>query len=365
MFKRLFENFVLKATDWWFRVKSPERLLINTGFGVIVAIFAGTPLVAVVLRMAFGAVPPEYQSFMRTVDAIQYWILAICTLAIVVGIGVAIKRFFRDAERESQQRVLVVEGRGLRDDDGSPLVDAISGEVPGQRIPIFLDLRRKTDGEPVEPERALDEIAATHRSLLQYKQVHSRRDLLTVYGGLTSVPYTFLTGVLFDDEGSIRTYDWDRVQEVWRPLDGPDDQLAFDVDGLDTARKQKEVVLALGFSYPIVNADLATTFSHSVVRLTLQGMSSDAHWSEQKQRRLAQEFLEVVKKLSEQGIQRIHLVFAAPNSVVFNFGRRYDKRNLPEIVVYQYKKGASPAYPWGVLMPVSGVTRPSVIYSRA
>ena len=123
-----------------------------------------------------------------------------------------------------------------------------------------------------------------------------------------------------------------------------------------------QAVLAIAFSYPVDEADLKTTFSYRVVRLTLDGMSSDAHWSKQKQNRLAQKFLEVVKQLSAQGIRRIHLVMAAPNSVVFTFGRRYDKRNLPEIVVYQYDRGKSPAYPWGVVMPVSGVERPSVAF---
>lgn len=53
--------------------------------------------------------------------------------------------------------------------------------------------------------------------------------------------------------------------------------------------------------------------------------------------------------------KRVHLVLAAPNSVIFTFGRRYDKRNLPEIIVYQYQRGEPIAYPWGVSMPVAGL----------
>jgi hypothetical protein len=178
------------------------------------------------------------------------------------------------------------------------------------------------------------------------------------------VPYTFLTGVLLDDEGSIVTYDWDRAQECWRLPDGEDDGAQFQVIGLDDISEMPEVVLALGFSYPINDADLETTFSLPTVRLTLEGMSSDGHWSQRKQNRLAQDFLEIAKRLSEKGVERIHLVLAAPNSVVFTFGRRYDKRNLPQIVVYQYQRGANPAYPWGVLMPAAGVERAHVVYSN-
>ena len=136
-----------------------------------------------------------------------------------------------------------------------------------------------------------------------------------VYGGLTSVPYTFLTGVLLDDEGDIRTYDWDRVREAWRELDGEDDGVVLQSNGLDSISDTSEVVVALAFSYPVDDADLATAFSVPVVRLTLDSMSSDSHWSNRKQNRLAQQFLEIAKKLSAKGVKRIHLVLAAPNSV--------------------------------------------------
>lgn len=361
MLGRLFENFVRKATDWWFRVRAIERFLITAAFGLLVVIYGGPPLFAIMLRVAFGVVPPEYQSAVQALDDVDHWILTICSIVILVALGLAIMRFIGEVRTQTKQRVLVIEGRGLRDDDGSPLVDAISDEIPGQRISVLLDLRNRMDGKVIEPERALDDIAAAHRSLLQHQKNADRSDLTTVYGGLTSVPYTFLTGVLLDDEGVIKTYDWDRTQESWRVLDGDDDQVSFEVTGLDTTTSSDEVVLALAFSYPINEADLETTFSHRVVRLTLDEMSSDAHWSEQKQNRLAQQFLEVIKKLSAQGIRCIHLVMAAPNSVVFTFGRRYDKRNLPEIVVYQYERGKSPAYPWGIAMPVSGVERPLVV----
>ena len=87
--------------------------------------------------------------------------------------------------------------------------------------------------------------------------------------------------------------------------------------------------------------------------MDLEGRSSNSHWSSKKQSALADQFFETAKKLSACGVRHIHLVLAAPNSVVFNFGRRYDKRNLPEITVYQFERSQSVKYPWGVRMPVS------------
>jgi hypothetical protein len=55
-----------------------------------------------------------------------------------------------------------------------------------------------------------------------------------VYDGLTPVPFTFLSGVVFDGEG------------------------------LDEIKSAKEVVLAVSVSYPVRSEYIATTFSHPV-----------------------------------------------------------------------------------------------------
>lgn len=363
MMKRLFENFVLKATDWWFRVSAIERFLVTSAVGLLIAVYGGIPLIAELLRIALGAVPDGYVNAQEALNEVDQWILGIALLMIAAGIALAVARFVGDPRARSRKRVVVIEGRGLRDDDGSPLSDTVAKRHQGSITSLLLDLRNKMDGKVIQPEKAVEEIVATHRSLLQHQKGGDRADMTTVYGGLTSVPYTFLTGVLLDDEGNLVTYDWDRKQESWHQIEGDDDLGKFEVEGLDEISEAPEVVVALGFSYPVADDDLETTFNFPIVRLTLQNMSSDAHWSQEKQSRLAQKFFETVKQLSAMGVKRTHLVLAAPNSVVFTFGRRYDKRNLPELVVYQYQRGENPAYPWGILMPVSGVEQAEIVYS--
>lgn len=363
MLKQLFENFVRKGTDWLFRARSIEAIMLKTACGVVIAVFAGAPLIAVMLRLVIGAVPERYLAAQRTIELVDGWILAICSIVILVALGLIINRARVDARNRSRKRVIVVEARGLRDDNGSSLNQVVSESCRDQIIPVLLDLRNRLDGRVIEPERALEEIFSVHRSLLQHKNNVDRSDLTVVYGGLTSVPYTFLSGVLFDDEGKLQIYDWDRTQERWRSLADKDDGLSFEVSGIESLSRQHEVVMAISFSYPVHEEHLKSAFSHPVVRLTLEGMSSDAHWSKEKQNRLAQHFLEVTKKLSACGVKRIHLVMAAPNSTVFTFGRRYDTRNLPELVVYQFEQRNEIAYPWGILMPVVGQRSAKIIYT--
>jgi len=361
MLRRHFDNFLTKLIDWWFRIPTIERFLIGMGVSLLMAIFGGVPLILEVLRFALGAILENVVRFgaaIETIDVLLFWV---ALLLIVAGLAFATARFVGEGRARSKLRNIVVEARGLRDDDGDPLADMVAKHRKGTVVPVLLDLRNRLDGQVIAPEKALQEITSMRRSVLQSKKGGDRADLTTIYGGLTSVPYTFLTGVLLDDEGSVITYDWDRAQEAWRKIEGPDDGTQFHVHGVGAIGDSPEVVLATAFSYPIQDDDLATTFDLPTVRLTLDSMSSDGHWSQQKQNRLAQEFLEVVKDLSGRGVKRLHLVMAAPNSVVFMFGRRYDKRNLPEIVVYQYQRGAPIAYPWGVSMPVAGLENAEVV----
>ncbi|TDO12671.1 SAVED domain-containing protein [Halomonas ventosae] len=363
MIKKLFENFVRKGTDWLFRVHSIEAIILKSAFGVLLAVFGVPPFVAFILRLILGTVPEEILSVQKTFTDIHILILAICSIAILIALSLIVYRVVSEAKNNSKKRVVVVEGRGLRDDDGSPLDQVVRKNTKGQIIPVLLDLRNRLDGKVIEPERALSEIYSVHRTILQHKKSSERSSLKVFYGGLTSVPYTFLTGVLLDDEGVIDLYDWDRTRENWRKLDEEDDGAEFSVNGVERVVHEEDVVIALAFSYAIDDKNLKSTFNYPAVRLTLDGMSSDAHWSREKQNRLAQQFFEVVKQLSEHDVKRIHLVMAAPNSVVFTFGRRYDKRNLPELIVYQFERGKERAYPWGVLMPVAGVDYAKIFFS--
>ena len=362
MLKRHLDNFISRLIDWWFRVSTIERYLIASGTGLLIAIFGGMPLILGLLRIGLGTLPESVVRVQEGIETVDAWILGIALFLIAVGVVLAVWRFVNDTKSRSKRRSLVIEARGLRDDDGNSLADAVAEDHDGAVTPIILDLRNRLDGRVIEPENAIADITAIHRSVLQHRKDGDRANIKMVYGGLTSVPYTFLTGVLLDDESEILIYDWDRTREVWRKIDGDDDGVDF-IESGPKSLAGAEVVVAIAYSYPVADDDLATTFNLPIVRLTIEDMSSDAHWSREKQQRLAQEFFETAKRLSANGVKRIHLVLAAPNSVVFTFGRRYDKRNLPEIVVYQYQRGEVPAYPWGVLMPVAGIERPRVLYS--
>ncbi|WP_313528353.1 SAVED domain-containing protein [Shinella sp.] len=254
---------------------------------------------------------------------IQWPLVVFFSAIFAICVFIGWRRFARENELRNRKKVIVIEGRGLREDDGSPLTAAIPAEIVGNRIGVLMDLRQRKDGVVVDPEELLLDVDSTRRQVQQHAKHGDSQDVTLVYGGLTPVPFTFLSGVVFDDEGRIVVMDWDRTREAWRSLNSHDDGQRFEVDGLDDIRSAKEVVLAVSVSYQVRSENIATTFSYPVVRLTMSDLAS-SHWSQAKQNALATQFFEVAKLLEAKGVTTIHLLLAGQNSLVFNFGRRYD-----------------------------------------
>lgn len=285
--------------------------------------------------------------------------------ALAIGLCIFGFIWFRaDERRLARKKVIVVEARGLRDMSGTPLHEAVPEKLEGRRDPVLVDLRQRVkDGVIVDPRAAIDRLVSLPTDLERRESGLDRRDITYVYGGLVPVPLTFLTGVLMDDEGSVVVMDWDRHAENWRTLDGDDDGQRFSVTGIDTVPAgATDVALTVSVSYGVDLAGVRQKVGGiPVVEMALASGSPDCHWSEGKQKALGQQFLDTAIVLGNQGVKRVHLFLAAQNSVVFRFGRLYDKRNLPEIIAYQYQREETPPYPWGIRMPVCGVERPELI----
>lgn len=357
MYRETIDWGIREFLKFLFRPKGFEGKIASLCVPVLVALLGGNWIVKATVRS-------EYSFEVGSTNFIPEWVqwpLVILFIGIFVFcVFVGWKRFNRENELRNRKKVIVVEGRGLREDDGSPLASAVPSDIVGHRIAVALDLRQRRDGVIIQPAELLPEVDAARRVVQQHAKQNDRQDVTLVYGGLTPVPMTFLTGVVFDDEGSIVVMDWDRTREAWRSLDSRDDGQRFLFEGFEGVEDAREVVLAVSASYQVRSENIATTFGFPVVRLSIPDLNS-SHWSQVKQNALAEELLEAAKLLEAKGVETIHLLLAAQNSVVFNLGRRYDKRNLPGVVVYQYEANNEKKFPWGVRMPVRGTALPTIV----
>ena len=326
--------------------------------------FGGEWVLDVLIPFGNKWIGVNFDSAGSTPTFLVYAVTIVGMVLTVFGFWWEVSRYRAEQRRLERKKIFVIEVRGLRDTAGTPLLEAIPARLEGHREQVLIDMRQGVkDGEITVPDAALAKLVSLPIELRRRENGFDRRDITYVYGGLAPVPLTFLTGVLIDDECEVLCFDWDRHAETWRELDGTDDGERFRCLGInDVPDDTCEVALAVSVSYSVLEKDVrAKVGEMPLVSLDLEAGSPDCHWSAEKQRALGSQFLDTVIRLSNRGVVRIHLFLAAQNSVVFRFGKLYDKRNLPEIIVYQYQRATNPPYPWGILMPVCGINQPDVI----
>lgn len=350
------DYFFRQMTDWLVRRRSPALFVMRTGLALTVLGLAG-----ITFQLSFpsshGPVTVVVNNDGGVTSTVLYAVGILGLALILFGLVWESIRFAREERGLAKKRVIVLEVRGLRDTSGTPLSEAIPPSIEGRRESLLVNLRQRSqDGVITDPTAAVSELASLPKELERRFSEGDRRDTALVYGGLAPVPLTFLTGVLVDDEAPVVAMDWDRHQQRWRSLDGEDDERRFEIVGLQQMPiDATSAVLAVSFSYEVDRSGIASKFPNlPFVEMRLPGGTPDAHWSVEKQRALGQQFLNTVIALANRGVTQIHLFLAAQNSVVFQLGRLYDKRNLPAVVVYQYQPEHSPPFPWGIAMPVAG-----------
>ena len=281
-------------------------------------------------------------------------VLFVCLILTVILIAVGLVLIIIEERRLGKKRAVAIELRGLRDTSGDPLKDKIPRNILGRREQILVNIRR-SDGRILDPEDALQQIVHLPTSIAHFEAGADRSDLAYIAGGFAPVPFSFLMGVLLDDESGVTLMDWDRNCGYWRSLDGQDDGDRFSVSGMDQADQAEEIVLSVSVSYKTNVPGITQAFvGQPIVSMALSKLATDGHWSEAKQAALAQQFFDTMRALDGTNVKHVNLVLAAPNSIVIRFGRIYDMRNLPQLTVWQYEKGQIPSYPWGVRMPVAG-----------
>jgi hypothetical protein len=347
---RHIHNFLSGAIDWLWRKRSTGLTLIRISVTVLLALLGTSWAMKIIVPTSSGSFQFSFDTNQGTPAYLIVVGLILAVLLFVVGIVLLII----EERGLGKKRAIAIELRGLRDTTGDPLKDKVPRNIPGRREQILVNIRR-SDGRILDPEDALQQVVHLPTSIANLEAGADRSDIAYVAGGLAPVPFSFLMGVLLDDEGGVTLMDWDRTGNYWRSLNGQDDGDRFTVSGMEQVGEAEEIVLSVSVSYPTNTHGITQIFAgQPIVSMSLSNLATDGHWSEGKQAAIAQEFFNMMCALCGTDVKHVNLVLAAPNSVVIRFGRIYDKRNLPPLTVWQYENGQNPLYPWGVRMPVAG-----------
>lgn len=344
--------FIRSFIDWCFRRRSTGLTLIRIGVSLLALVLIGLT-VGITIPTSDGPFIFNWDSSSNT-DVLSLVVCFVAFVLIVIGVFLLIQ----DIRQESRKKVIVIEVRGLRDWHGQSLELAVPSSVPGRREQLLVDLRQGViDGQINSPETAIRRIENLPYDIARRCDGLNRSDISFVLGGLAPVPFLFLLGVIIDDESHTTIMDWDRECLKWSSLSDEDDGKRFIVTGLSTLNQNvKRVALCVSASYDVLEADVRIVEPVlPIIKVELEDRNTNSHWSEKKQQQLAQQFLDIVMRLAQQGVTDISLFLAAPASLSMRLGTVYDKRNLPHIEINQYERSDSKRFPWAIQVPVAGV----------
>ncbi|EMV8790393.1 SAVED domain-containing protein [Escherichia coli] len=341
------KNCAYMLIKWFTRQRKPPFIFLAAGLGLL-KLTGGFSWQVMLNFKNYGITASSPEGNFITSVLVPLLGIALCITGTVWAICGAIT----DWKRNARKRVLLIRGEGLRNVARSSIDTQIKQRFPGQLSHLDINITQNLrDGYVIQPaETFRNYVQPLSRNLVQHVGALAPGDTEIVYAGMLPVPFLFWIGNVLDDKGPVVLYDWDRASESWQLIsdDKPDDGDSFQHE-TTIKGSIEDVVIAVSFSYHADLSNIQRCFSGiRVEHLYLNHINFNNHWSINKQQRLSMQFIEFVKSLEAQGTKRIHLVLVAPSSVIVNFGRRYDSRNLPEIIVYQYEKSDADTYPWGI-----------------
>ncbi|UTW59656.1 SAVED domain-containing protein [Kordiimonas sp. SCSIO 12603] len=288
---------------------------------------------------------------------VQYVLLFLGLISFGYGLIIVHPRHLKRVQEATlRQRVVVVEHRGLTFAVNKAVCDAVPPEFLGRREEISIDQTPYVSGNSRvnDPGKSLEEVLHIRRDIDGRVKAVDKNDVTVIYGGLASVPFTFLTGYLIDDDNDVEVMDWDRFNGKWKHIKPTQSEVTeAEIIGLAEAKFADEVILALSISHRCDLQVLADVFPGlPIVHMDTGDYQPNNHWDKKQQGRWAEQFVKLIRTLGST--KKIHLTIAAQNSVVFNLGRTYDRRNSPALYVYQYERDEDPAYPWAIDVPRTG-----------
>ncbi|MFA0325692.1 SAVED domain-containing protein [Vibrio splendidus] len=359
---KLLTYIIVQTINWLFRKRSLALLVFRTGASFISIALVGGMTFNVQYETATQLIKLDVAgSDVPTVLVFGGFVLG--TALILIGLIGEVVRSIIEHRRLTKKLVFAIEQRGLVNTSDSPLSDYIQKKHKGKSISeIVIDIRDNlANGTVSQPALALKKFLNLEHSVAERRNSVSAKDFHIIYSGLVPIPFAFLSGYMLDDESKIEVLDWDRQLSSWKELDPINDDNEKFEKTTNHAGHKGSIVLAVSFSYHVDEEAINLCFPNiPQVHLKLKEKRFDNHWSNKKQTRLAYDFIEEVKKIMEEGYDDIHLILASQNSVAFRFGQAYDRRNLPQITIYQYEKDRKIPYPWGVSISNSPNTDPSI-----
>jgi nucleoside phosphorylase len=203
--------------------------------------------------------------------------------------------------------------------------------------------------DPVEAVRRQEDLAQ-RVSELQL----SRPGAELAYCGIAHIPLVFRAGYQLSNKSSIYLFEHDRQTAQWHRLQGVDRGPNLGLEEVLPAASSApgEVILRVSVSYEVTLEDVQGLVPSAIasIHLRVPEPQIDLVTSEYQTREYSVRFRRILDTIHSRfsNVNSIHIFYAGPAALAFNFGRQISKTIHPTITVYNYFSKDVPKYSWGL-----------------
>lgn len=241
--------------------------------------------------------------------------------------------------RETPWTAIVQDPGGVM--DRGELLKAVG---PTSRIEAVQELCDSADRDGF---RAVGELQrSTVERLLTTTPAERRR--FAVFS-LAPIPLAVNLGFVLSDRARVAVFHYHRDRGTWEwpPPDAPAGPAApLAVKAQRTGKKHRIAALRVSLSASVTAADIADIVDPDIdVEISVERPS--VRWIERREQltELARAFEQALDEIRSAGkIDTVHLFYAGPGAGAVTFGRAYNPRMNPALLVYEHRLGANPCY---------------------
>lgn len=344
-------NFFTKVTKIFkgWHEKKITLLLITSGIGVLSTGFVQDWWKSVLISFineVFGT------QIIYTKEPTNYVYLVIATIAGGGLIALGLWFYFKTKEKVKKQTMLQIRHSSIESVDYSK-GDIDLSDYNIEPYPILQSEELKVINEP-NLRHALREQEKITTKILQ--RLDGNADIEVSYWGLAHIPLLFLLGFQVADKSNNSFFEWNQNQLRWEKVKGK--QLVYPPlmveknDSKQNVEEAKEVVVKVGVTYPVNDADLSGLHldSFNSYYLHLEPPHRNAIVCMEQLNEYQKKFRQVLDEINQTypQLERIHLFYSGQPSLAYRLGSTISPRMDREIWVYNYVGLSQPKYNWAI-----------------
>lgn len=213
------------------------------------------------------------------------------------------------------------------------------------------------DGRLIDPVKAAQRQIDLTQRLASLLKIYPDAEL--AYFGIAHIPLLFLAGYQLSTKQRIHLFEHNRRTDEWNLLQIGGNYPKIKLEGMPTYLDQTkgDLIIRISVSYPVTLEAITGIVPTPIasLHLAIDHPGLDIVTSKKQLREYSMIFRAMLDEIHNKlpNTECIHIFYAGPVTVAFNFGRMISKTIHPKIIIYNYFSRDTPSYAWGLAITSS------------